>query len=197
MTVLMSNSDCDETQKADAIQTSQQEKLIEEAIRQVGMPNTPNWQQLRFMKLIIEMCDQSNVINYVYTKAEMTGKLVFQFKCVGFGLPYATQFTNPLKVVHGANYSITTIAQCDPDGLFKPASAAGTWLLAINPQTHQPTVSYMEDNVNVLGFPLNPEDGVNTVLDSKIDVQKVLIDALEKLKAKQVQQTPVTAVKTN
>ena len=46
------------------------------------------------------------------------------------------------------------LPQADPNGLFMPASAEGTWLMLINPKTNQPSPVYIEPRVTVSPFPL-------------------------------------------
>ena len=160
MALLMSNSDCEDhvQSNSNTVLNAQQENLMQEANRQVGLPNVKNFKQRKMMKLIIEQCDQENLICYDYIVAEMTGKLVYIGKSIGYGLPYATQYTNPsISELHHGEYDggNVVVPQADPDGLFKPASAEGTWLMMLDPTTNEPHVVYIEPRVIVSPFKLN------------------------------------------
>lgn len=151
---------CDYEETADQKQAAQTEQLVSEAQRQVGMPNIVNFQQRKLMKLIYEQCDREDLICFAYIKSDYQGKLVFIGQCIGFGIPFSAQFTNPEKVIRfGGNvrYSGTqpsTIPQPDPNGLFMPTSSSATWLLMIDPKTKEPRPVYIEPEIVVSPFPL-------------------------------------------
>jgi len=146
--VLMSNSGCE--QSSNSLLAEKQEQIMQEANRQVGMPAIVNFQERKLMKAILELRDQENLICYAYIVPEMTGKPVFLGKCIGYGLPYSTQYTNPEKTT-GAGYSLP---QADPNGLFMPQSADGTWLMMIDPKTNEPHPIYCEPKVLISPFKL-------------------------------------------
>ena len=150
--------DMNTTQSSDEKLNQKQEQLMDEATRQVGMPAIKNFQERKLMKMIIELRDQENIINYAYLWNEMNGKLVFIGKCVGYGLPYATQFTNPQKFMtppdHYNGYQSVPMPQADPNGLFMPSSAEGTWIMLIDPSTNEPHPVYIEPKVIVSPFKL-------------------------------------------
>ena len=139
------------------IMAADQEQLMNEANRQVGMPAIKNYQERKMMKMILELRDQENLLCYAYTVPEMTGKPFFIGKCIGYGLPYATQFTNPQKEIYAGGYQngFGSLPQADPNGLFMPQSAEGTWLMMVNPQTGKPQPLYCESRVIVSPFPLD------------------------------------------
>lgn len=145
---------CEQTPSSDQIMNKQQEKLAQEAVAELGLPAIKNFTEKRFLKMIIELRDQPNIINYAYLFAENSGQLVFIGKCIGYGIPYATQYTNPERATHGDSYGRVTLPQADPNGLFSPASAEGTWLMLVNPQTNKPQAVYIEPKVIVSPFPL-------------------------------------------
>lgn len=155
-TIALSVSACGERQNSDSMLAQKQEQAMLDANSQIGMPAIKNFQERKLMKMIFELRDQANVINYAYLFSEMTGKLVFLGKCLGYGLPYATQFTNPQKPDYNSNNSggNITLPQADPNGLFMPSSANGTWVMLINPKTNQAQPVFVEPNVIVSPFPL-------------------------------------------
>lgn len=148
---------------ADRAQARATETALSEANRQIGMPNIVNFQQRKQMKWIYELADREDLITYTYIKAEMTGKLIFVGKSIGYGIPFSAQFTNPEKVVqadHEVGYDISGIGplitkpQADPNGLFMPTSSSATWMIMIDPYTGEPRPQYWEDELTISPFPL-------------------------------------------
>lgn len=152
LTFCMGVDDCEPQHSSDTIQQAQQEKILAEGTSAVGMPAVKNFREKREMKDIIEMRDQEGLVTYTYTFSEQTGKFTFFCNSVGYPIPYATQFTNPQKIsVERTQYGIT-IPQADPNGLFSPASADGTWVLCTHGK--KAAVVYVEPKVTTLPFPL-------------------------------------------
>jgi len=151
--ILMSAS-CDDKPSSDQIMNAKQEQLAKELNAQTGMPTVTNGTMKKQLKMIIEECDKEKLICYAYIIPEMTGKPVFLGKCMGYGIPYATQYTNPQKIARESQYGIAVLPQADPDGLFKPGSADGTWLLLIDPATGEPHPVFCEPKVLVTPFKL-------------------------------------------
>lgn len=152
ITMLVSCDVNSETEQAEMQQTNQQGKLISEAQKQCGMPALVNFQERKMMKKIIEQRDKANLVCYAYLFSSQTGKLIYIGKCMGYGLPYSTQYTNPQRVDY--NYGNTvTLPQPDPNGLYMPSDAHGTWLLMIKPNGDTTPV-YVEPDVIVSPFKL-------------------------------------------
>jgi len=141
---------------ADKKQSAATERAMNEAQRQVGMPNIVNFQQRKLMKMIFELCDQEDLICYAYIKSDYQGKLMFIGKCVGFGIPFSAQFTNPEKVAYARfDYGVATLPQPDPNGLFMPTSSSATWLIMVDPGGGEPRPVYIEPEIVVSPFPLH------------------------------------------
>jgi hypothetical protein len=135
---------------------------MNEAVRQVGMPAIKNFQEKKLAKMIYELRDQEDLICFAYLKS-LEGKPVFLGQCVGFGLPYCVQYSNPEKVVdieelHRINYPgrgrLTQMPQPEPNGLFMPATLSATWLMMIDPETGDVRPVYIEPEIIVSPFPL-------------------------------------------
>jgi len=135
---------CDDT--SDDKQAKYQEDSRQQAVDSVGMPAIHNFAEMRMMKQILEKRDQ-NRSTYTYI-VDMNGGYHLLCRSVGYGLPYATQYTNPQHVTQGGR----VIPQSDPNGLFAPASAEGTWVMCLNKETQQPDVVYVEPRVVVTPF---------------------------------------------
>lgn len=122
-----------------------QEQLLQQANDQVGMPNITNFYEKKLAKKVLELRDDSKLITYAYT-TNMNGKYVYLGKCMGYGLPYSTQYTNPQKNV-GTNGAV--IAQADPNGLFSADGTSATWLVMIDENTGEQSIVYAEPNMVV------------------------------------------------
>ena len=124
---------CGKYVSSTAKESVQQEKIYEEAAAQLGMPSIKNFQEKRLLKQILELRDQTSLVTYTYIVAEYTGKPVYLGQSIGYGIPAATQYTNPQKTdYHNSNYGIV-LPQADPNGLYSPGTAEGTWVLLKNP----------------------------------------------------------------
>lgn len=152
----------DTSPSAESKQTAQTNQILDEVNRQIGLPNITNFQQKRLMKRIMEECDKENLICYAYLKSDYTGRLVFIGKCVGYGVPFSAQYTNPQKIVEAdkqVGYDdagrgpLTTLPQADPNALYMPTSSSATWLMMIDKE-NKPRVVYLEPEIVVSPFPL-------------------------------------------
>ena len=149
----MGQSGCGEP-SADRIQSEQTEKLMTELNRQVGLPNIANFQQKKLMKMIYELNDKEDLIAYAYLQSAYTGKLVYLGRCLGFGVPFSAQYTNPevYKRVRSQTWEI--MPQADPNGLFMPSASSATWLMMLDPETNEPRPVYFEPTIVVSPFKL-------------------------------------------
>lgn len=152
---------CDEiTKKAtsDSKMAEQTERSMREANAQIGMPAIKNFQERKLAKMIFELRDREDLICYAYI-VNLQGELIFIGKCVGFGLPYSVQYTNPLKVstFDGGEYGARnpyTLPQADPNGLFMPDGLSATWLMMVDPKTGDTRPVYIEPQIIVSPFTL-------------------------------------------
>lgn len=78
---------------SDQVQAQQQEQLTAEGTRQTGMPAIKNFRERKMLKDILELRDQAGLVTYTYIVSEMTGRLRFFGETIGYGIPYATQYT--------------------------------------------------------------------------------------------------------
>lgn len=144
--MLGAESECGRS--SDDVQREQQEKLLQEGTAQSGMPAIKNFRERKLLKDILELRDQDGLATYTYTYSEVSGKLKFFCDSIGYGIPYATQYTNPMKYV-GNNLALP---QADPNGLFSPSSAEGTWVMCSDAETKQVRPVYIEPKVVVSPF---------------------------------------------
>jgi hypothetical protein len=152
---------CSHKPSSDEVQQAQQERILQEGTSAVGMPAIHNFRERRLLKDIYELRDQEGLTTYTYLFAEQTGKLVFLGESVGYGIPCSTQFTSPQKVqwvgLGTANANRFVLPQADPNGLFSPSSAEGTWVLLKDPHGSEVRPVYIEPRVVVSPFRLTGE----------------------------------------
>ncbi len=140
---------------SDDVQKAQQENLLKEASAQTGMPAIKNFRERKMAKDILELRDQEGLVTYTYLWNEFNGKKVFFCESVGYGLPYATQYTNPQKIADRSQGGFAILPQADPNGLFSPASAEGTWVLCKDPNGKKVAPVYIEPRIIVSPFKLD------------------------------------------
>jgi hypothetical protein len=139
-------------ENASQIERRKQGEMTLRGIEAVGMPAIVNFAEKRMMKDILELRDR-NVATTTYI-VDMSGKMHKVCDSVGFGLPYATQYTNPQMPQQPFGGNTYVLPQADPNGLYSPASADGTWVQCVDPKTKKATVVYIEPRIIVSPFPL-------------------------------------------
>ena len=133
------------------IEAAKQEELQLQAVQSVGMPAITNFAEKRMFKDILELRDK-NVPTTTYLVG-MNNQLTKVCDSVGYGLPYATQYTNPQMRV-GSQNGVVTLPQADPNGLYSPASADGTWVLCVDHKDGKAKPIYIEPRIIVSPFAL-------------------------------------------
>lgn len=149
---------------SDEIQRRQQETILKEATAQTGMPAIKNFRERKILKDILELRDQDGLVTFTYMEnltpnivrghTALGGKLTFLGETIGYGIPYATQYTSPQKAEYfgGQGYIWMAMPQADPNGLFSPASAEGTWILMKDPNGKKVLPIYVEPRTVVSPF---------------------------------------------
>jgi hypothetical protein len=148
LAIMLSASTCD-APDSDEVQKKQQETILAEITAAVGMPAIKNAREKRILKDIYELRDQEGLVTYTYIFCEATGKYTYIGETIGYGISCATQFTNPQKIEH-----YTAIPQADPNGLFSPTSAEGTWVMMYDPINKKASPQYIESRISVFTFRL-------------------------------------------
>ena len=141
----------------DDIQNQKQAELTKQGVESVGLPAIKNFAEKRWMKDILEMRDNPKLVTYTYTQ-DMNGRYHKVCNSIGYGLPYATQYTNPqADTFYTSQQEGVHIAlpQADPNGLYSPAQADGTWVLCKVPHSDRVEPQYIEPHVIVMTFPLD------------------------------------------
>jgi hypothetical protein len=154
---------CDQDQpSADTVQNQRQAESDKQAVMSVPFPTITNYAEKRELKQIYEMRDQS-ITTYTYF-IDRDAKLHKLCDSIGYPIPYSTEFTSPMRPATSSEtpwQGNMALPQSDPNGLFSPAEAAGTWVLCHNPNPNppagQPTTGpvYAEPDVIASPFPLD------------------------------------------
>ena len=144
--VLVAFAGCDTQESSTSIERRKQEELSKQAMLAVDLPNVRNFYEKKTLKKILEMRDNPKIINHLYTKNDMSGKWVYEGKCIGFGIPYSTQYTNPEMRVH--NQTSATLPHADPNGLYSTPNGTATWVIKVDDHGLQ-TVEYIESEIRV------------------------------------------------
>ena len=146
---------CGSYEESSATQEAKHQEVATKAANMsVGMPAIVNYQEKRILKNILELRDQQ-IKTITYTQ-DLNAGLHKLCDSVGYGIPYATQFTNPQvdTFYTSASSAHVTLPQADPNGLYSPASADGTWVMCLDPTTSKLAPVYVEPHVIVSPFPL-------------------------------------------
>ena len=139
---------------ADRVMQEQTKQALSEANKQIGMPAIINYQERKLMKTILELRDDENLICYAYLYDRNNGTVgQLLGKCLGFGLPYSVQYTNPMKELHPQWHDSQIIPQADPNGLFMPTGLSATWLMLLD-KKGKPHPVYVEPEIIVSPFKL-------------------------------------------
>lgn len=160
---LAAEGDCDGPPSSDAVQRSRQEIILKEGIAQVGIPSVKNFREMKIVKDIIELRDQEGLVTYMYLEnvvpkvvpghTSLGGKLTFVGQTIGYGISAATQFTNPQKIEQwGSQSGYAILPQADPNGLFSPSSAEGSWVMMYDEKAQKALPQYSEPRMLVFTF---------------------------------------------
>jgi len=150
--VLVMFTSCDGTPSSDDVQRVAQEKVLAEGTAAVPIPGIKNFREKRLLKDIYERRDQNGLVTYTYVYSEMQGKYTYIGQSIGYGIPAATQFTNPQKAEYHGSTGWVVIPQADPNGLFSPAAAEGTWVVIYDPVAKEALPQYIESRISVFTY---------------------------------------------
>lgn len=152
-----------------AARESRQTQLnLNQASTIVGMPAITNFTEKRMLKTIYELRDSPHLVTYSYY-LDLNGKRhkVCPTTSIGYGFPYATQYTAPkAPKVSAPAYPDGTQSQWhtweadqpEPNGLYMPSSADGTWVICLDPSDKSLKPVYVEPRVMVYPFEMSAAD---------------------------------------
>lgn len=133
------------------------DELMNQAYDSVGFPDISNYFERQQLKEIYELRDDPDLICYWYTANNMTGKWVYQGKCIGYGIPYTTSMTASeayQRTRFVGDWEI--LPQAEPNGLYAAPQTSATWILSIDADGNITPV-YVEQEITVTQTKLAPE----------------------------------------
>ena len=136
------------------LERQSQENATMQAVRSVGMPAIVNYQEKKNLKQILELRDQAKYQTITYI-TDLNGHIHKVCDSVGYGIPYATQYTNPSSIDKYGSGGYVVLPQADPNGLYSPSSAEGTWVQCLDPSDKTVKIVYLEPRIVVSPFPLD------------------------------------------
>jgi len=136
---------CEVEESGEELQARQQKEKTKIAVQSTGMPSIVNFTEKKNMKMILEMRDNQGLRTYTYMR-DMNGNLHKLCDSIGYPLPYATQYTNPQQL-HTSQYGNVSYPMADPNGLYSPSSAEGTYVMCLNPESKAITPVYVEERL--------------------------------------------------
>jgi hypothetical protein len=139
---------------ADSIDRNQQEAITTNLAKTVPIPNITQGTTRRTIAMVLAAQDKA-LPTYSYHYNAMKGCYVpFAGVATTFGypIPGATQMTNPLKAEYHSSTGYAVLANADPDGTFKPAAEAATYVLMRNPDNGNLEAQYSEPDLVTLTF---------------------------------------------
>ena len=155
-----STESCNYDQTSSDVQREKQEKLVSEGVSQVGMPAIKNFRELKLAKDLYELRDQTGLVTYTYLWSEMQGKVMFFCNSIGYPIPYSTQYSAPesMQYWHAteSRWGVDRLPQAEPNGLFTPGAAEGTWIMCQDAEKKDVRPVYVEPRVVVSPFKLTP-----------------------------------------
>ena len=85
---------------------------------------------------------------------------------IGFGIPYDTSLTNPLKVGYTSSYGVGVTEQAEPNGIFASKNSAATWVMCVVQEGERVSTVpvYIESKVTVYPFPVTVEYATSRVV---------------------------------
>ena len=137
---------------SDKAANTQQERVLLEAHRAVGLPALRNFREKRLLKMLYELRDQDGLRTYTYLVAQQTGKVVKLCDSMGYPLSDATGYTSPDKVVRDGTNVFGTVTQAEPNALFTPDSSNGYWVMCLG--SDKATPAFVTGDLVVTSYPL-------------------------------------------
>lgn len=149
-------------QTSNDVDRERQEAVTGDLVNQAGIPNVKNGREIKLVNDLYEMRDQTGLVTFTYTRNDFTGKFVWFCASIGYPIPYAIQRSAPesmqtYKVTrenHADDYGVARLPQPEPNGLFSPESAEGTWVRCKNPETGEENFVYSEPKLTTLQWKL-------------------------------------------
>lgn len=143
---------CYSRPNSDSINSQRQETLLMQAVAKIGMPAIKYFRELRMMNRILEERDQT-IPTWTYLWSDYNRCFTFIETSVAYPIPYSTERTSPQKFVRWGEH--VAMPQADPNGLYPPSSAEGTFVEMNNPTKVNTTgLVYSEPRISTFPYEL-------------------------------------------
>lgn len=179
MAVMLGGSDGDgcttAPQSAASKEQATQDVQMQQFIRNQPVPSF-DWSLERHMLIQLYAARQRATNTFSVVQSEYTGKVLWSCPSMGFPLPYATQLTNPQQLIQKSDSSHWydgVVAQQEPNGLFSPPAADGTWVPCVD-EKGRITPVYEERKVTTFLRPMMEQNG--TLVPSPGGIPSLTID---------------------
>lgn len=147
LVAMLSFAGCETQDDGEKLQARQQAEQTKLAVQSTGMPAITNFTEKKNLKMILEMRDNAGLRTYTYMR-DMQGNLHKLCDSIGYPIPYSTQYTNPQQTIEGNTQGeFTSIPMADPNGLYSPESANGTYVMCLDPKEKKTVPVYVEENL--------------------------------------------------
>lgn len=166
VTFLLGGADdtgCSTRPTSTSIEHQSQDLQMQQFLRNQPVPSF-DWSLERHMLIQLYSARQKATNMFSVVQSEFTGKILRQCPSMGFPLPYATQLTNPLQITsqygiaNNSHYADGVVAQQEPNGLFTPSTADGTWVPCVD-EKGRITPVYEERKVTTFLRPVTEQNG--------------------------------------
>lgn len=94
---------------------------------------------------------------------------------MGYGIPYDTSLTNPLKATGDSYHSLASIGQAEPNGVFASTNTSATWVICTG-STGALEPVYVESKVTVYPGPMTVDYEINRVLPAGGDRVSIKVE---------------------
>ena len=164
MAVLLGGADGDgctaPPRSAASIEQSSQDLQMQQFLRNQPVPSY-DWSLERHMLIQLYAARQKATNTFSVVQSEFTGKILWSCPSMGFPLPYATQLTNSLQLIQkndSGHWYDGVVGQQEPNGLFSPPAADGTWVPCVD-EKGRITPVYEERKVTTFLRPVTEVNG--------------------------------------
>lgn len=115
------------------------------------------WSLERHIMIEIYKARNEAASTYSYALNPYDNSIMWECPSVGYPIPGGTQLTNP-EAQYSNQHGVVTLPQMEPNGLYSPATSAGTFVSCVNDDGSVSPV-YVEWYVITFPYPMENKDG--------------------------------------
>ena len=161
LTVLAALSGCNQGNTQDSRDRAAADAQQSQYAKSQPVPKY-NWSLERH--LVIELQNARNLKAATHSVwRSNTGVIEGDCPSIGFGIPYDTSLTNPLKEGRRNTYGVSVIEQAEPNGIFISKNTSATWVMCSGENGSIEPI-YIESKVTVYPYPLDVDYKTNRAI---------------------------------